>query len=129
MPCPFLDYNWTVHYRRSVARAKNMDQAPLSGLKACVFDAYGTLFDFASAAKGCQDVLGDDVDPLTTLAGQAAAIYVVAGRPRPTRRFLQVTGDALDFALETLDLDKPDLRERLMTLYLTLDAFRKYPRS
>jgi 2-haloacid dehalogenase len=31
----------------------------LTGIRACVFDAYGTLFDFASAAAGCSDVLGD----------------------------------------------------------------------
>jgi 2-haloacid dehalogenase len=34
-----------------------------------------------------------------------------------------VTSDALDFALETLAIDKPGLRDRLMNLYLTLDAF------
>jgi len=28
-------------------------------VRACVFDAYGTLFDFASAARRCRDVLGD----------------------------------------------------------------------
>jgi hypothetical protein len=27
-------------------------QGPLIGVKACVFDAYGMLFDFAAAAKG-----------------------------------------------------------------------------
>jgi 2-haloacid dehalogenase len=37
--------------------------------------------------------------------------------------FWQVTGDALDFALETLAIEKPGLRDRLMNLYLTLDAF------
>jgi len=26
----------------------------LSGVRACVFDAYGTLFDFASAAAACE---------------------------------------------------------------------------
>ena len=26
-----------------------MTQAPLEGVRACVFDAYGTLFDFAAA--------------------------------------------------------------------------------
>jgi HAD superfamily hydrolase (TIGR01493 family) len=36
-------------------------------VKACVFDAYGTLFDFASAAKRCRDVLGDGIDKLTAL--------------------------------------------------------------
>src|ERR1035438_1060329 len=39
----------------------------LHGVKACVFDAYGTLFDFAAAARGCQDILGADVDRLTAL--------------------------------------------------------------
>ena len=28
----------------------------LEGVRACVFDAYGTLFDFASAAARCKDV-------------------------------------------------------------------------
>jgi FMN phosphatase YigB (HAD superfamily) len=37
------------------------------GVKACVFDAYGTLFDFAAAANGCRDVLGDAIDKLTAL--------------------------------------------------------------
>ena len=39
----------------------------LTGIKACVFDAYGTLFDFAAAARKCRDVLGDDIDKLTVL--------------------------------------------------------------
>jgi 2-haloacid dehalogenase len=38
-----------------------------------------------------------------------------------------VTGDALDYALETLALDNPALRERLMLLYLTLDPFPEVP--
>ena len=37
--------------------------------------------------------------------------------------FRQVTGDALDFSLETLNLEAPGLRDRLMALYLTLDPF------
>jgi 2-haloacid dehalogenase len=37
--------------------------------------------------------------------------------------FWQVTGEALDFTLETLKIDRPGLRERLMQLYLALDAF------
>jgi 2-haloacid dehalogenase len=38
-----------------------------------------------------------------------------------------VTGDALDFSLETLMLDQPGLRDRLMELYLTLDTFPEVP--
>ena len=37
--------------------------------------------------------------------------------------FWQVTGDALDFALASLDIDDASLRERLMELYLRLDAY------
>ena len=38
-----------------------------------------------------------------------------------------MTGDALDFALETLAIEKPGLRDRLMRLYLTLDTFPEVP--
>ena len=41
--------------------------SPLTGIKACVFDAYGTLFDFAAAARGCRGALGDRSDALTSL--------------------------------------------------------------
>src|SRR5216684_3330602 len=105
-----------------------MTQAPLEGVRACVFDAYGTLFDFAAAAKGCRDLLGDDIDRLTELWREKQLQYTwlraVQGRHED---FWQVTGDALEFALETLGIDKPGLRERLMVLYLTLDAFPEVP--
>jgi 2-haloacid dehalogenase len=96
----------------------------LSGIKACVFDAYGTLFDFGSAARRCSDVLGDDVDRLTALwrDKQLQYTWLRAAQGRHAD-FWQVTGDALDFALETLNIDKPTLRDRLMALYLTLDPF------
>ncbi len=41
--------------------------------------------------------------------------------------FWQVTGDALDYTLETLGLANPALRERLMGLYLELQAFPDVP--
>ena len=41
--------------------------------------------------------------------------------------FWQVTGDALDFALDSLDLAAPDLRDRLMDLYLGLEPFPEVP--
>jgi len=111
-----------------VREVVGMNNAPLAGVKACVFDAYGTLFDFAAAAKGCRDVLGDDVDRLTALWRDKQLQYTwlraLQGRHA---EFWQVTGDALDFALETLAIDKPGLRDRLMNLYLTLAAFPEVP--
>jgi 2-haloacid dehalogenase len=41
--------------------------------------------------------------------------------------FWQVTGEALDFALESLELARPALRERLMDLYLGLEPFAEVP--
>jgi 2-haloacid dehalogenase len=105
-----------------------MTEAPLEGVRACVFDAYGTLFDFAAAAKGCRDLLGDDIDRLTGLWREKQLQYTCLRAVQDRHEdFWQVTGDALDFALETLGIEKPGLRERLMTLYLTLDAFPEVP--
>jgi 2-haloacid dehalogenase len=100
----------------------------LSDIRACVFDAYGTLFDYASAAARCRDVLGDRLDPLTALWRDKQLQYTWL-RALQSRHadFWQVTGDALDFALETLGLDNPELRARLMDLYRTLDVFPEVP--
>lgn len=97
---------------------------PLEGVRACVFDAYGTLFDFAVAARKCRDGLGDDIERLTTLwrDKQLQYTWLRAAQGRHAD-FWQVTGDALDFSLDTLNLNTPGLRDRLMALYLTLDAF------
>jgi 2-haloacid dehalogenase len=101
---------------------------PLTGVKACVFDAYGTLFDFASAARQCRDVLGERIDALTALwrDKQLQYTWLRAAQGRHAD-FWQVTGDALDFALATLGLDEASLRDRLMKLYLSLDAFPEVP--
>src|SRR5215216_4406223 len=105
-----------------------MSPMPLEGIRACVFDAYGTLFDYASAAASCRDVLGDKLPALTTLWRDKQLQYTwlrtLQGRHAD---FWQVTGDALDYALETLGIDDAGLRERLMQLYLELDVFPEVP--
>ena len=100
----------------------------LSGIRACVFDAYGTLFDYASAAAGCRDVLGDKFGSLTSLWRDKQLQYTwLRSLQRKHADFWQVTGEALDFALETLGLAEPQLRSRLMDLYLKLEAFPEVP--
>jgi 2-haloacid dehalogenase len=105
-----------------------MPQRPLTGVQACVFDAYGTLFDFASAARSCGDVLGDAVSRVSALwrDKQLQYTWLRAAQGRHAD-FWQVTGDALDFTLETLGLARPGLRERLMQLYLALEPFPEVP--
>jgi 2-haloacid dehalogenase len=107
-----------------------MTNTPLTGIRACLFDAYGTLFDFAAAARACRDVLGADVDRLTALWRDKQLQYTwLRSLEGHYADFWQVTGDALDFTLETLGIDRPGLRDRLMTLYLTLDTFPEVPET
>jgi 2-haloacid dehalogenase len=100
----------------------------LPGIRACVFDAYGTLFDYASAAGRCRDALGDKLGPLTALWREKQLQYTwLRALQGKHVDFWQVTGDALDFAVETLGIADGALRSRLMNLYLTLDAFPEVP--
>jgi len=100
----------------------------LSGIRACVFDAYGTLFDFASAAAGCRDVLGDHATALTALWRDKQLQYAwLRSLQHRHANLWQITGDSLDYALETLGLADPALRQRLMELYRTLAVFPEVP--
>jgi 2-haloacid dehalogenase len=97
-------------------------------VRACVFDAYGTLFDFASAAAACADVLGDKADAVTTMWRDKQLQYTwLRGLQGRHADFWQVTGDALDFTLETLGIAEPQVRDRLMSLYRRLECFPEVP--
>ena len=100
------------------------DRRTACGVRACVFDAYGTLFDVAAAAARCRDALGGAAERLAALWRDKQLQYTwlraVQGRHAD---FWQVTQDALDFALESLALSDKGLRERLLQLYRVLDAF------
>ena len=105
-----------------------MSHTRIQGVHACVFDAYGTLFDYASAAARCRDVLGEKLQPLTAIWREKQLQYTwLRSLQGKHENFWQVTGDALDFAMETLGIGDRSLRERLMRLYLTLDAFPEVP--
>jgi len=96
----------------------------LSGIRACVFDAYGTLFDVNSAAAQEKGALGDKWQPLAELWRTKQLQYTwLRGLMGRHADFWQVTGDALDYAMASLGLDDAALRERLMGLYLTLKAY------
>ncbi len=102
----------------------------LTGIRACVFDAYGTLLDFASAAASCRDVLGDRAAALSALWRDKQVQYSWLRTMQHLHvDFWQVTGDALDFTLETMGIADTALRERLMSLYLTLAAFPEVPET
>jgi 2-haloacid dehalogenase len=92
--------------------------------KACVFDAYGTLFDYASAAARFGETLGPRWESLSTLWREKQLQYTWLRTIQDKHAdFWQVTGDALDFALEALGIEAAGLRGKLMDAYWTLDAF------
>ena len=101
-----------------------MTHAELTAIDACVFDAYGTLFDVGSAAKRCADVLGTKADALAaqwrTSQLQYTWLRSLMGRHAD---FWQVTSDALDFAMDALAIGDTALKKRLMDLYLELSAY------
>ena len=105
-----------------------MTTPALAGVRAAVFDAYGTIFDYNSAAARCVGALGDRAEPLSRLWRDKQIQYTwlraLMGRHAD---FWQVTGDGLDYALETLGIKNAALRERLMDCYLTLDCFPEVP--
>jgi 2-haloacid dehalogenase len=104
------------------------DAGTLAGVEACVFDAYGTLFDVASAARRAGDVLGERAAPLAALWRDKQLAYSWLREVQDRRvDFHEVTGDALDFALASFGIDDAALRERLMALYQSLDAFPEVP--
>lgn len=96
----------------------------LEGARACVFDAYGTLFDFASAARRFPDLDDEARGRLTTLWRDKQLQYTwlrsLEGRYAD---FHEVTADALTFALDSLGLNAAGMHARLMKLYLTLEPF------
>lgn len=100
----------------------------LRGIRACVFDAYGTIFDFASAAARCEEAPEPRRAELTKLWRDKQLQYswlrALQGRYVD---FWEVTRDSLDFTLESMGLETPGLRDRLMQLYLTLAAFPEAP--
>jgi 2-haloacid dehalogenase len=100
----------------------------LTSVAVCVFDAYGTLYDFNAAAARCRDALGDKAEPLSALWRQKQLQYTwlrsLMGR---YASFWQVTGEALDHALAQLGIADNGLRQRLMDCYHGLDAFPEVP--
>lgn len=104
------------------------DTGTIEGIKACVFDAYGTLFDVHSAVGKHRHRLGDSADPVSILWRTKQLEYTwLRSLMGYHADFWQVTGDALDFAFDMHHIDDPDLRRDLMDAYLELDCYPEVP--
>jgi len=99
----------------------------------CIFDAYGTLFDVAAAARGAAAEPGNEAlkDSWPKIASdwrlkQLQYTWLRAVADRHTD-FWQVTQDGLDWALDASDIQDPRLRQRLLDLYWELEAYPEVP--
>ncbi len=96
----------------------------LEGIRACVFDAYGTLFDVQAPIKKLAPEIGAEADAIAKLWRQKQLEYAwLRSLMGVHADFWHVTGDALDHALEAFDVKEPGLRDEIMALYLKLDAY------
>jgi 2-haloacid dehalogenase len=96
----------------------------LTGIQACVFDAYGTLFDIGAAAARCRDRLGDKADTLSQMWRTKQIEYTWQRSLRGDYEdFWHVTAQGLDYAMAALGLADDVLRARLMEVYFALDAY------
>ncbi len=105
-----------------------MEKRTLAGIKGCVFDAYGTLFDFNSAVAYCRDEMDGKADALSKMWREKQLQYTwLRSLMGQYKDFWQVTGDALDYSMQSLEIHNQALRNRLMSLFRILDVFPEVP--
>lgn len=98
--------------------------AAIDNIDACVFDAYGTLFDVAAAASHCQEDLGDQWAPLAQMWRDKQLQYTwLRSLMDEYVPFWQITQDALDYAMASLKIEDDALRQKLLDVYFKLDAY------
>ena len=99
-----------------------------TGIRACVFDAYGTLLDVHSAVGKHRPKLGEKADAVSAMWRTKQLEYSwqrnILDRYAD---FWQLTADGLDFALEAHGVDDAALRDDLLNAYLKLDCYPDVP--
>ena len=106
------------------------ENAIIAGIKACVFDAYGTLFDVHSAVGRHRHRLGDFADQVSNLWRTKQLEYTwLRSLMGHHADFWKVTQDALEFAFDMHGINDPDLFKDLMEAYLKLDCYPEVPEA
>jgi 2-haloacid dehalogenase len=94
----------------------------------CVFDAYGTLFDFNSAVARHRAAIGPKADALADLWRNKQIQYTwLRNSMGVYDKFWQVTGEALDHCLAAHGISDAGVHDKLMRAYLALDPFPEVP--
>ncbi|MBX2806229.1 MAG: haloacid dehalogenase type II [Hyphomicrobiales bacterium] len=100
----------------------------LPGVKAVLFDAYSTLFDVHAPVAKLADDIGPDAKGVSDMWRTKQLQYSwLRSLMQAHAPFDKVTEDALDYALTQYGVASPDIRARLLQLYMTLDAYPDAP--
>ena len=95
----------------------------IQNVTACVFDAYGTLFDVNSAAAKCKEKLGDKWENFANAWRTTQLEYTwLRSLMKKHKNFWQITEDSLDHAMATFNIDK-NMRNELLNLYKELSPY------
>ena len=96
----------------------------LQGIRACVFDAYGTLFDVHAPMRKLAPEIGEHAEAMSKLWRQKQLEYTwLRSLMGVHADFWRVTGEALDYAMQFYGVSEPGLKDEIMALYLNLEAY------
>jgi len=105
-----------------------MTGSAMTDIELCVFDAYGTLYDFNSAVARHRAAIGPKADALSEMWRSKQIQYTwLRNSMGAYAPFWQVTGEALDHCLAAHGITDASAREKLMGAYLALDPFPEVP--
>ena len=95
----------------------------IGNIKACVFDAYGTLFDVNSAAEKCKDKIGKKWESFANFWRMTQLEYTwLRSLMKRHKDFWQITEDSLDKSMKLYNIDIL-MKEELLNLYKVLSPF------
>ena len=104
------------------------DNVHIPNIKACVFDAYGTLFDVHSAVAKYHERLGEVADQVSAVWRTKQLEYTwLRSLMKKHADFWQITQDGLDYALDVFNITDKQLRDDLIDAYLHLKCYPEVP--
>ena len=94
--------------------------------KIFVFDAYGTLFDVDHACKKMAIQLGDNWDKLSSIWRQKQLEYSwLHNSMNKYVSFWKITKDSLEYAMDSLSINRVKVKNELIELYFKIGAFEE----
>ena len=96
----------------------------MSITKVCIFDAYGTLFDVNAACRELSIEVGEKWEDLANLWRLRQVEYTwLRNSMNEYIDFWEITGNALEYAMDVLEIKNQELKDKLLGLYYKLDAY------